>query len=110
MVKTIGSKAPFSPPNGKLVLYDQFNHKPLQSAAIRGGEARLVVLPLSHLVKRWLRFPHSNHGVSIRIHQKDQNSSRVMLDCTDKAKDNRPLLVVQTQPKPQMVYPSLQTR
>lgn len=114
MVKTIGSKAAFSPPNGKVVLYDQFNHKPLQSVAIQGGEARLVVFPLPQLVKRWLRFPRSNYGVSIRIHlnhQDNENSLRVMLDCTGKAKDNRPLLVVQTQPKPQMVHPgSLQTR
>ena len=63
MVKTIGPQPSFSQSNGNLVLYDQFNHKPLQSVAIQVGEARLVMFPLLSLVKRWLRFPRSNHGV-----------------------------------------------
>jgi len=107
MVKTIGPQPPFAPSNGNLVLYDQFNHKPLQSVAIQEGEARLVVFPLLPLVKRWLRFPRSNQGVCIRIHsnhQDDEKSLRVMLDCTGEAKDNRPLLVVQIQSKPQKIY------
>ena len=114
MVKTIGPQPSFSSSNGNLVLYDQFNHKPLQSVAIQAGEAKLVVFPLLNLVKRWLRFPCSNHGVYIRIHsnhQGDEKSLRVTLDCTSKARDNRPLLVVQTQSKPQKVYEgSFQTR
>ena len=107
MVKTIGPQPPFASSNGNLVLYDQFNHRRLQSVAIQGGEARLVVFPLLPLVKRWLRFPRSNRGVYIRIHsnhQEDEKSLRVMLNSTGEGKDNRPLLVVQTQSKPQKIY------
>ena len=114
MVKTITPQPPFAPLNGNLVLYDGFNHKPLQSVAIQGAEARLVVSPLLSLVKRWLLFPRSNHGVYIRMHsthQKGRKSLRVALDSTGEAKDNMPLLVVQTRSKPQEIYPgSFRTR
>ena len=107
MVKTIGYQPPFAS-SGNLVLYDQFDQKPVQSVAIQGGDARLVVFPLLPLVKRWLRVPRSNHGVYIRMHsnhEEDGKSLRVMLYyCTGEVRDNRPLLVVQTQPKPQKVY------
>jgi len=115
MVKTIGPQPPFAQSNGNLVLYDQFKHTPLQSIAIEGVETRLVVFPLLSLVKRWLRFPSSNHGVYIRIHsnhQDDEKSLRIMLDSTgEEAKDDRPLLVVQTQSEPKKIYAgSFQTR
>ena len=107
MVKTIGPEPPFAPLNGNLVLYDQSNHKPHQSVAIQRGEARLVVFPLLSLVKRWLLFPRANHGVYIRMHsnhQEDKKSLRVILDCAGEEKDNRPLLIVKTQSKPQKIY------
>ena len=107
MVKNIGPQPPSAPLNGNLVLYDQFNHKPLQSVAIQGGEAGLVVFPLLSLVERWLLFPRTNHGVYIKIHsnhQEDGKSLRVMLDCAGEAKDNRPLLIVKTRSKPQKIY------
>lgn len=107
MVKTVAPQQPFAPLNGNLVLYDQFNHQPLQSVAIQGGENKLVVFPLLSLVKRWLLFPRANHGVYIRMHsshQEDKKSPRVMFDCAGEAKDNRPLLVVQTRSKPQKIY------
>ena len=106
MVKTIGPQPPFAPSNGNLILYDQLNHKPIQSIAIQGGETRLVVFPLLPLVKRWLRFPRSNYGVYIRIlskHQDDEKSQRMMLNSTGEAQDDRPLLVVQTQSEPQKI-------
>ena len=107
MVKTIVPQPPFALSNGTLVLYDQFNHKPLQSVAIQGGEAKLVVFPLLSLVKRWLLFPCANHGVYIRMqsnHQEDKNSVRAMLDCADEANDHRPLLIVKTQSKAPKIY------
>ena len=106
MVKTIGRPQPPLPSNGNLVLYDQLDRRPLQSVTIKGGGTTLVVFPVLDLVKRWIHSPRLNHGVYIRLHSnhlQDEESLKVMIDSTGEAKDNRPLLVVETKSKPQKV-------
>ncbi|XP_078375430.1 protein decapentaplegic-like [Oculina patagonica] len=106
MVKTTGR--PQSPvlSSGNLVLYDQLDQRPVQSLALKGGGARLVAFPVLDLVKRWIHSPPLNHGVYIKLHSnhlEDEDSLQVMIDSTGEARDNRPLLVVETQSKPQKV-------
>ncbi|XP_078354373.1 protein decapentaplegic-like [Oculina patagonica] len=106
MVKIPGRPQSPLPASGNLVLYDQLDQRPVQSVRIKGGGARLVVFPVLDLVKRWINYPHLNHGVYIKLlsnRLEDGDSLLVMIDSTGEARDNRPLLVVETQSKPQKV-------
>ncbi|KAL9951150.1 hypothetical protein ACROYT_G043763 [Oculina patagonica] len=106
MVKTTSrSQAPV-PASGNLVLHDQLDQRPVQSVTIKRGGARLVVFHVLDLVKRWISYPHLNHGVYIKLlsnRLKDEDFLQVMVDSTGNARDGRPLLVVETQSKPQKV-------
>ena len=106
MVESIGSQPPVPWSGHYLVLFDQFNQRPVQKVIIQGGGAKLVVFPVLDLVKRWIHSPRLNHGVYIRLqsnYPEYEASVNVMVPSTGAATDNRPLLVVQTQTKPQKV-------
>ncbi|XP_078353169.1 protein decapentaplegic-like isoform X2 [Oculina patagonica] len=106
MVRTTSRPQAPVPAIGNLVLHDQLDQRPVQSVTIKGGGARLVVFPVLDLVKRWIHSPHLNHGVYIKLlsnRLEDGDSLQVMIDSTGEARDSRPLLVVETQSKPQKV-------
>lgn len=86
-----------------LVLLDQFTQRPVQTVMIQGGGARSVVFPVLDLVKKWIHSPRLNHGVYIRLQSNNPVFVNGMNASAGIERHNQPLLVVQTQTKPQKV-------
>lgn len=99
MIAAIGSQSPL-PAYSHLVLYDRFNRKPVHKVQFQEGGARWVVLPAVSLVRRWVFSERLNQGVYFKLlgYSLDKSLSvRVITDPVD-ARDNRPLLIVETLP------------
>ncbi|KAL9980810.1 hypothetical protein ACROYT_G009448 [Oculina patagonica] len=97
VVESIAPQPPLPSSIDHLVLFDQFNQRPVQTVMIQEGGARVVVFPVLDLVKRWIHSPGLNHGVQLRL---QSNHSRYKVSVKE---DKKTLLVVKTPPKPQKI-------
>lgn len=105
LVKYIGPQPPL-PSSENLVLYDMFTQRSIQSVTIQGRGDWSLVFPVLALVKRWIHYPRFNRGVYIMLHKTHLENlvhHKLMIESAGEGRDNRPLLVVQTQSKPQTI-------
>lgn len=88
--------------SGHLILFDQFDCKPVYSVKIQGGGLKSISFPAHSLVKQWISSPHLNHGVYISLQgdqAMDEASFGVIFNDTSAGEYGRPLLLVRTQSK-----------